>query len=93
MLPGGCWGGLVGVEPVPGWFWAPGVPGVFVLVAAPGRAEAFELSPLGVEVRSGPAPDDVEGVVVGVLGDGAAVLDGVDRSGFGLGLGLVVLGF
>lgn len=88
MLPGGCWGGLVGVEPVPGWFWAPGV---LVLVAAPGRAEAFEVSPLGVEVRSGPAPDDVEGVVVGVLGDGAAVLDGVDRSGFGLGL--VVLGF
>lgn len=93
-------------EPVPGWFWVPGVPGV----AWPGCVEEFGLLLLGVEEpglpllgvevcgvlllgvdeRSGPPPVDVDGVVVGVPVDGDAALGGVDWAGFWFGV--VVLG-
>lgn len=93
MLPAGCCG-LLGVGPVPGWFWAPGdpvvpgVPGVPGVVGPAWFAESG-LRPLGVEVlgvlllfgvevRSEPPPVEVAGVVVGVLADGDALLGGGD---------------
>ncbi|MGI5411680.1 hypothetical protein ACQEV9_33410 [Streptomyces chartreusis] len=36
----------------------------------------------GVELRSGPVPVDVDGVVVFGFVDGGEVLDGVDEDGF-----------
>ncbi|MER7379998.1 hypothetical protein [Streptomyces lanatus] len=101
MLPVGCWGGLLGLEPVPGWFGVvPGVPWVVgPWVAGPGWDEEFGLLLLGVEelgeplldVCPDPVPVDVDGVVVGLPVDGDAVLGGVDWEG-GFWFGAVVLG-
>jgi hypothetical protein len=90
VLPAGCCG-LLGVGPVPGWFWGPGVPVVPGVPGVVGPAWFAEsgLRPLGVEVlgvlllfgvevRSEPPPVEVEGVVGGVLVEGDALLGGGD---------------
>ncbi|WP_405589897.1 hypothetical protein [Streptomyces sp. NBC_01092] len=59
-------------------------------VPLPG-VEEFGVPLLGVDVCPDPAPVDVEGVVVGLLVDGDAVLGGVDWAVFWFGV--VVLGF
>ena len=62
----------------PGWFDGVDAFGVRLLGVEGLELELLGVPLFGVELRSGPVPFDVDGVVVFVLVDGDEVLGGVD---------------